>query len=195
MNYPKILVLTVTSAMALMAFVSVSVASATTLEVGGTTKNEAVSIAISLTSETSGYMRYTSGAIFDTCTVSTGEGSTTSPYTGELIAGEESSSSLSSCSRPVTIHEIGEVSVTWRSGSTDGTVFSKGDEFTVRSPLLEYLICTTGEEGTHVGTVTGISEGYALMDINAVVTCTGGTTTVLEATYTVTSPEGLGISS
>ncbi|HET8814290.1 MAG TPA: hypothetical protein VFM51_04970 [Solirubrobacterales bacterium] len=194
MTYSKILGLTAMSAMALMALVSVNTASATTLEVGGTTKNESVSIAISLKSETSGNLKTTAGAIQNTCTESTGEGSTNSPFTGEVVAGGNSSSGLNNCTRAVTVHNPGKVEVEWRSETTDGTVISKEAEVTTGS-ILGTLKCTTGK-GTDVGLLTGVSEGDATMHINAIVDCGFVLpSAILSATYTVTSPEGLGVSS
>jgi hypothetical protein len=69
-------------------------------------------------------------------------------------------------------------------------VTSSGAEVTTGSPF-GTLNCKT-EAGTHLGTLTGVKEGNATMDINAALFC-GGISSKWEATYTVTSPSGLGV--
>jgi hypothetical protein len=115
-------------------------------------------------------------------------------YTGDSLTGPltEGANGLkfSNCTRePVTVHKSGELHITWTSG-TNGTVTSSGAEVTTGSPF-GTINCKTGE-GTHLGTLTGVAAGKATMDINAVLSCSG-ISSKWEATYTVTSPEGLGV--
>jgi hypothetical protein len=206
MKYLKMLGLAAVAAMALMAVVAGS-ASATTLEVGGTAKNESVTITASLKAGTSAILTDTFGFSSNTCTESHVHGSTTSAdiggktfdntYTGDSLTGpltEESNGlSFGKCTRePVTAHKSGELHITWISGTTNGTVTSSGAEVTTGSPF-GTLNCKTGE-GTHLGILTGVAKTteHATMDINAVLSCSG-VSSKWEATYIVTTPTGLGV--
>ncbi|HET8814289.1 MAG TPA: hypothetical protein VFM51_04965 [Solirubrobacterales bacterium] len=193
MRYLKALGLTAVSVMALMALFGANSASATTVEIGGVTKNESIFSKTSLASGTSALLKNTSGAIQNTCTESGGEGTSSSPYTAEVLTGALSTGFVSNCTRAVTTHEGGTLELQWTSG-TNGTVFAEGGEVTTRTPLLGYITCTAGET-SHMGTVTGVSEGNATIHVNAVVNCGAIPSAVVEATYTVTTPEGLGVSS
>jgi hypothetical protein len=193
------------SATAFMAFAST--ASATTLEVGGTAKNESVSISSSLATGTSAILKSTSGSTENTCTTSSVEGSTAKPFTAEVtkqnprgsIGGPISTLSWSNCTRSVTVHSKGDLEVAWTSG-TNGTLYSKNAEVTVGAPIVGYLICVTSAEGTQIGTATGVTKAqeeaeppikHAAIHISANLDC--GISGVWTGTYTVTSPTGLGI--
>ena len=202
MKYLKMLGLAAVAAMALTAFTAGS-ASATTLEVGGVSKNATVTIEASLKSGNSAVLKDTEGFSSNTCTSSIVHGSTTSSttkgvtthnsFTGEELTGpltaEEGGLKFSGCAREVKVHKSGTLHIKWTSG-TNGTVSSSGAEVTTGS-LFGTLNCKTGT-GTHLGTLTGVSAGNATMDINATLSCSG-ISAKWEATYVVTSPAGLGV--
>ena len=190
MKYLKMLGLAAVAAMALTAFTAGS-ASATTLSVEGVAKNSSVSLVSTLKSGTSAVLKDTAGFSSNTCTGSEVKGSTASPYTGATVTGAVSTLSFSNCERTVTVHKGGTLHVAWTSG-TNGTVTSSGAEVTTGSPF-GTLNCKTNE-GTHLGTLTGVKTGNATMDINAALSCSG-ISSKWEATYTVTSPAGLGVES
>jgi hypothetical protein len=165
----------------------------TTLEVGGTAKNESIAIKASLKAGTSSLLSDTSGFFANTCTTSTVEGKTEGSFTGASVVGGVSALSFSSCNRGnPTIHGPGSLSVEWLKGTTNGTVKSSNAIVTVPSAL-GLLTCTTPAAGTDLGTLTGAASGTATVDISTVLAC--GITTKWTATYTVTSPEGLGVTS
>jgi hypothetical protein len=186
MKYVKLLGLAALSAMALMAFAST--ASATTLEVGGSAKNESVSIKSNIATGTSALLEDTSAISQNTCTTSNVEGSSSSPFTATKVTGAVSSLTFSNCDRTVTVHAAGKLYVEWTSG-TNGKVGSEEAEVTSGSPF-GTLTCVTGT-GTHIGTLTGVASGNATMHINAVLDC--GISARWTGTYTVTSPSGLGV--
>jgi hypothetical protein len=191
MKYTKILGLVAAAAMALMAFAST--ASATTLEVNGVKQTGAVSISASLKSGTSALLSDTFGALANTCTVSTVEGST-SVFTGTAVSGPLSALSFSSCNQGnPTVHTKGSVSVENIAGTTNGTVRSIGANVTMPSPFGTLTCVTAASPGTDIGTATGVSSGNATVDVNAVLNC--GITVKLTGTYTDTSPTGLGSTS
>ena len=190
MKYLKMIGLAAVAAMALAAFTA-GTASATTLSVEGVSKNSSVSIVATLKSGTSALLKDTAGISSNTCTGSEVKGATASPFTGATVTGAVSTLSFSSCARAVTVHKGGTLHVTWTSG-TNGTVTSSGAEVTTGSPF-GTLTCVTGA-GTHLGTLTGVKTGNASLAINAALTCSG-ISSKWEATYTVTSPAGLGVES
>ena len=191
MKYLKILGLAAVAAMALTAFAA-STASATTLEVGGVTKNESVTLDASLASGTKAVLARTDGSLANECAASTVQGSTASPFTGATVTGPISSLSFTECTRPVTVHKAGTLHVA-HTGTTDGTVTSSGAEVTVGSPF-GTLNCKTGE-GVHIGTLKGTASGHATMEIGAVLNCGFLVPSATwKGTYVVTSPTGLGVS-
>jgi len=188
MKYLKILGIAAVAAMALMA-VTAGIASATTGEIGGVVQNSSFTITTSLKAGTSAILKDTAGISSNTCTASSGSGTTSSPFTGATLTGVGTTMSMSSCARePVIGDKTGTLHFTWTSG-TNGTVTSSGAEITTSSPF-GTLNCKTGE-GTHLGTFTGVKVGNATMDVNAVISCSG-ISSKFEATYSVTSPSGLG---
>jgi hypothetical protein len=191
MKYLKMLGLAAVAAMALVAFTAGS-ASATTLEVGGSTKNESITIKSSLKTGTSATLRDTFGFSSNTCTSSSVEGATENSFTGASLTGKISSLTFTECeNEPVEVHTGGTLHVSHIANTTNGTVTSSGAEVTTESPF-GTLNCKTGA-GTHLGTLTGVSSGHATMDINATLSCSGISSKWI-ATYTVTSPTGLGVS-
>lgn len=188
----KMLGLAASAAMALTAFAAPA-ASATTLEVGGVAKNSAVAISASLKSGTSSVWATTAtNFIANTCTVSS-MGGTTSVFTGATVSAPLSTLSFSSCTEePVTVDTKGSLTVERIGSTTNGTVRSADTRVTVPSPFGP-LACVTGT-GTDIGTLTGVASGNATIHINAVINCGILLPSALwEATYTVTSPSGLGV--
>lgn len=189
MKHLKRIVGTALLAGALASVLGAGSASATTLEVGGVKQNQSVLIETSLKSGTSAILKDTFGFSSNTCTEGGGTGNTQSPFTGPSVTGIGTSVYFSGCARePILGHKTGTLHVQWTSG-TNGTVTSSGAEITTGSPF-GTLNCKTGE-GTHLGTLTGVAAGHATMDVNATISCSG-VSSKLEATFTITSPTGLG---
>jgi hypothetical protein len=201
MKLTKILGVVAVAALALMAFAGT--ASATTLEVGGVAKNEAITLKSSLKSETSALLADTAGFFANTCTASTVEGTTAKDeegkgdYTGPIVSGPISALTFTSCkTEPVTVDTKGSLSVENIAGTTNGTVRSIGAKVTVPSPFGLLTCVTVASPGTDIGTLTGTGDTtkHATMDINAALNC-GSITAKWTGTYTVTSPTGLGVTS
>jgi hypothetical protein len=178
------------TALAAMALVGASSASATTLETGGTVQNQSVAFTLSLKSGISTPWRNTSGITQNTCTTSTLEGNSSSPFTSTAVTGPVNTLTFSSCNRTVTVHDPGKLEVVHISGTTNGTVYSEETQLTTGSPI-GTLWCVT-EETTHMGTLTGVSSGNATLHVNSTLDC-GLISAKWEGTYTVTSPSGLGV--
>ncbi|HVD40754.1 MAG TPA: hypothetical protein VNC16_07110 [Solirubrobacterales bacterium] len=194
----KTLGLAVLAATSIMAFAASS-ASATTLEIKGVTQTGPVTITASLKSGNSTILKDTSGFSQNTCTSSDMHGITTI-FTGTAVTGPftehggpnpSAGFSLSGCTRTVTIHDPGTFEIVWISGTTNGTVYFENTQVTSGSPI-GTLNCTTGAT-THIGTLTGVSSGHATLHINALINCGIIPSAKWEGTYTVTSPEGLGV--
>jgi hypothetical protein len=187
----KVFGLAAVAAMAFTAFAASS-ASATTLEVGGVTKNSAVSISASLASGTKTVLARTDGTLVNECSQSSLAGSTGSPFTGSTLTAVTSNLQFLICTRLFTVHKAGVVHLQFID-ATRATVSFSQTEWTVSSPF-GTLTCVTGS-GVDVGTLTGVASGSATMDINAVINCGFLVpSATLKGTYTVTSPSGLGVS-
>jgi hypothetical protein len=217
MKYLKILGLAAVAALALTAFAASS-ASATTLEVGGVKQTGAVTIEASLATGTKAVLSRTDGSLANECTESVTHGTTT-VFTGSVVTGPLTGHThqertegrmgltFGNCTRPVTVHDPGTLSIEHKpveivedpdgkkteiATPTNGTVFSENAEVTVSTPF-GTVNCKTGA-GTDIGTLTGVKEGHATMHINAVLNCGFLLPSALwRGTYTVTSPTGLGV--
>jgi hypothetical protein len=196
MRYLKRTMLTTTAILALTGFLGAGQASATTLEVGGTAKNESVSVQVSIKSGTSAVLRDTFGFTANTCKGSNLEGTSMSSFTGTRVRGALSSLTFTGCGHSVTVHNPGQFIVEYTSG-TNGKVYSEYTEVTVYSTLHgTYISCTTGsfETSTPIGTLTGAAIGNATIDINATLDCSPHQSSAKwTGTYTVISPWGLGV--
>jgi hypothetical protein len=180
-------------AIVLISLAGASAASATILEVKGAAKNERVSFSASL--KGSATLSSTSGVFANTCTASQLGGYTVTPYFGPAVSGQVSTLSYGSCTHEnVFVFKMGTLSIR-SNGGTNGTVSSTGAELTVPVTIFGFVAsatCTTNE--TDLGTLTGAASGSATLHVNAILTCGEILPTAkLEATYTVTSPEGLGV--
>lgn len=181
-------------ALTVMGFVAASIASATTLEVKGTKQTGSVTFKTSLKSGTSTLMTDTFGAFFQTCTASVVEGKTNT-FTGTTVSGPISSETFSSCTEePVTVDLPGSLSVENVAGTTNGTVRSINARWTMPSPFGALACVTASSPGTDIGTLTGVASGSATLHLAATLNC-GSITAKWTGTYTVTSPEGLGVTS
>jgi hypothetical protein len=191
MNHGKLLVLVASLVLASTGF-SASAASATTLEVGGTTTNASVSIAASVKSATKLVIKDTAGFVKNECGTSNLAGSTASPFSGSSVTGALSELTFTSCARTVKTAAKGSFEVTYTSG-TNGTVASEGTIVEWGSSI-GTLFCETGTT-TNIGTLFGITSGSANLAINAVMDCGIIPSAKWEGTYIITSPSGLGVSS
>jgi hypothetical protein len=192
MNYLKNLGPASVLAIALVMTAAAGTASATTLEVGGKTKNESVSILASLEPFSSTSFSRTDGSLANTCTSSNFNPETESPFTGTSI---EANLFLSfgQCERPIVVHLAGRFRVSHASGTTNGKLTLEEAKITVGSSF-GTLVCET-YFGTNVGTLTGVSTGNATIDINAVMDCGFLNSSVIwKGTYRVGLPGGLGVS-
>lgn len=192
MKHLKMMATVAMTAMAASAFVGAGSASATTLEVEGMTKNEAVTIVGSL-SQTSVVLGRTDGSLANTCTEFAIEGTAVSPFTATRVAGSGKTLAFGSCTRTVTAHKTGTLIGEHIPGTTNATMVSSGAEVTVGSPF-GTLNCKTNE-GTHLGSLTGTATGHATLHINAVINCGFLVPSALmQANVTVTSPTGVAAS-
>ncbi|HEV2858714.1 MAG TPA: hypothetical protein VGW80_09965 [Solirubrobacterales bacterium] len=198
MKLTKILGVVAAAAMALMAFAST--ASATTLEVGGVKQPGPVTIHATLESGSSAILKDTAGAFANTCTESTVEGHTESPYTAagtNPIGGPITTLTFSKCTEePVVVDLPGRLTVSWIKGTTNGTIRSIGAKVTSPSPFGALTCVTATSPGTDIGTLTGkpLSSEHATIDINAVLNCGFFLPSAKwEGTYTATSPTGLAV--
>lgn len=175
-----------------MALVGATSASATTLEVGGVVQNASVTYSMSLVPDSSSITETTSGSSSHTCTVSQIHGSTSSPFTGTKVTGPVTTMTFENCTRAMTVHNAGKLWFEHITGTTNATVFSEETDVT-KGTVFGTLTCTTGA-GTHIGTLTGAAAGHATLDVKAVLNCGVLVPSMLwTATYTVTSPLGLGV--
>lgn len=193
MKHVKMIATVAMTVLAVFAVVGAGSASATTLEVGGVTKNEVVTIVGSLQKETSLVLSRTDGSLANTCTVFEIEGTAVSPFTGTRVAGLGKTLQFGNCTRPVTAHKTGTLIGEHISGTTNATMTSVDAEVTVGSPF-GTLNCKTGA-GTHLGTLTGTASGHAELHINAIINCGFLVRSAkMQGSVTVTSPTGVGAS-
>lgn len=200
MKHLKMLGLAALSAAALMSIAGAGTASATTFEVGEITQNEALTLTMSMKTGTSWVIRDTFGFAVNTCTGSHLKGKTTTFTTIKTQFGNDHPIGLieeltfSNCDHTVTVHNPGKFYIEWTTG-TNGRVFSEEAEITTYSTIHgTHINCTTGA-GTPIGTITGVASGQATLDLNATVTCGPHLHSARwTGSYTVTSPNGLGVS-
>jgi hypothetical protein len=194
MKQLKLIATVAMTALAALAVVGVASASATTLEVGGVTKNEAVTIVGSLASSTSMVLSRTDGSLANTCTTFEIEGTAVSPFTGTKVSGSGKTLKFGGCTEPVTAHKTGTLIGEHIAGTTNATMYSSEAEVTVKTPFGNTVNCRTGG-GTDIGILTGTATGHATLHINAVVNCGFILPSAkMQANVTVTSPTGVGAS-
>jgi hypothetical protein len=194
MSYLKKLGLASAFALALMAIHGTVVASATTLEVGGVAKNSAVEVRASLKSGTSLLFKDGTGATGTTCTTSEIKAKTEGAFTNTQVNGKVSSFTLANCSHTTKVIKPGRLWVVkLGAGGTDGRVFLSEAEVTFVSTVFGVSCTSVIDPAVEIGPLTGVSSGNATIDVDTTLNmgiCGGGSWT---ATYTVTSPSGLGV--
>lgn len=181
-------VLVVWSAMALLAFAP-GIATATTLEVGGTAKTEQVELTGTLKAGTSMTFKTTAGLFLNRCGSSHLQAATASPFTDTKVTGPLALG-VGLCEEFIA-GTGGSLYIEHISGTTNGTVFWENAEWKI-STVVGQLNCKMGA-GTDIGTLTGVASGHATLDVNAILNCPFLPSVRWEATYTITSPTGLGI--
>lgn len=158
----------------------------TTLEVSGSAKDESLSLEASLKSGSSSVIKSMAGELINTCTGSVMKASTIEPYTAAEVHGNLDAVGWSGCSSVQGALRRGSLSIIHVPGTTNGTVISSELWIAVKGS-----VCKTNR--TPIGTLTGVKEGHATMDVDAVLNCGASPSVKWEGTYTVTSPTGLGV--
>jgi hypothetical protein len=176
-----------TAALAAVACVAAGSASATTLAVTGVAKNSAVSLEASLAAGSSTIVRDTNQTSTETCTQSTMKGATESPFTGATVTATLSSLTFAGCSHKTTVIKPGKLHFAWTSG-TNAVVSSSGMQVTTESTIFGISCTSNTGTGTTIGTLTGVKEGNATLDINAVITKGICGTYNWTGTYVITTP-------
>jgi hypothetical protein len=152
---------------------------------------EGRSVNVSLKSGTTMVVEATGGAPEDTCSSDTVKG-TVGSETGEAASIELSESSWSSCTKPTKTLAVGSLTITHIAGTHNGTVISKGNEWTVEA--VEKISCVYGGE-VDLGTLTGGAE--PVLKTNIVINKKAGSSflcpadSILRAEFVVTSPHAL----
>lgn len=189
MKHLKRLATVAMTVLAAFAVVGVGSASATTMEVGGVTKNESVTIVGSLAAGTTVVLSRTDGSLANTCRGFEIEGKTLSPFTGTTVTGSGTTLVFPECERPITAHKTGILHGEHIADTTNATMTSSGAEVTVGSPF-GTLNCKTNS-GVDIGVLTGTVSGHATLHFNAVFNCGFLVpSATMKATVTVTSPTG-----
>ncbi|HEY3434390.1 MAG TPA: hypothetical protein VGK41_01930 [Solirubrobacterales bacterium] len=173
-------------------------ASATTLEVGGAPATLPLTITASVPPGKLLLLTNTSGSLGtgNMCAQSHAHGTaTTSANEGRVVTGPLSFLTFGECHiEGVTVHKPGKLYLEHITGTTNAEVFSEEAEVTVPTTLGLTVNCKTGT-GATIGTLTGVKTGHATLDVNAVLSCGFVMpTALLNGTYEVTSPTGLGVS-
>jgi putative sterol carrier protein len=179
---------------ALLALIGAGSASATVLCTNSsctTTYASGTTIDYTLKSGTTSILKSTSGELAATCAGSTIKGNTSSE-SGASISSSIESLTWSSCSQTTDTIKKGSLSITWTSGTNNGSVSSSGSEVTA---TVFGISCTYGTgEGTTLGTLTGGET--PVLAISAVVKKTAGSflcpgNTTWTAEYVITEPHAL----
>jgi cysteine sulfinate desulfinase/cysteine desulfurase-like protein len=184
-----------TAAMALMGFGSIDSASATetTYEVGGIAQNQKITFTASASGAQAWVIKDEFTTTIDTCTSSHIHVTTEGPFTATFVNGVFTSLVPASCTHTTTVLKKGKLSVTWLSGTTNGTLTSSEAEITLQSTFFgASAVCKTGA-GTDVGVITGVKSGNATIHTNAKISCGILGSSSWTGTYSVSSPSGLGI--
>lgn len=193
MNQPIRTAMAVLMALVITTLGSASKASATTLEIGGVAQNKSVSLETTFSVGGSFLITDTSTVIANTCTSSALKGSTSSPFSGSVIAGPFTSMSWTNCTEGnPTVDAAGSFIIERIGATTNGTVRWTGTKVTVPSPFGP-LTCTTSN--TDIGTFTGVAStsAHGIIDVSAVIACTVIGTARWTGQYLFTVPTGLGV--
>jgi hypothetical protein len=200
MKHTKMLGLVALAAMAVMAFIGASTASATELYQrtagGNVTLAKGTKIESSLTGGTA-KLTSTGGTLLDTCTGGGVSGSTSSAGSSTTtVTGAISSLTWTGCLEPTNTTVNGELEIHHVTGTTNGTVTGKNSVVKVNTTIFEaeceYTVGAALDLGTLVG--AGAVGGNATLAINTVVPAKNSffcPDAKWEANYKVTAPLGL----
>jgi hypothetical protein len=185
------------AATALTAFVATGSASATTLEVEGKAKNEALGYTLSLETGQSTTFTNTLNEPLMTCNESELNGTTVAnaggTYTGPTVEGSVIRLIFGKCTNLTKVLKNGVLVFTWTK-NTEGTLTWVGGELTINTALFGDVVCKPATGGTVIGTITGVALGKAALDVNTVLNCGFTAPSVRwQGKYVFTSPPGLGI--
>jgi hypothetical protein len=195
MKHFKRLAITALTATALMAMGAATSASATTIEINGVTQNKSVEMTISQKVGTSSLLKDEFGTTTDTCTEIDLTFETESPYTTTLLGAKITKLFLTKCTHTTTVLSAGTFDIHHITGTTNGLIIWTGGEFTVQSTFFgASAVCKSGA-GTTLGTLTGVKEGSATIDLNAKINCGILGSSNWTGTWVITSPAGAGIDS
>lgn len=189
--------LAVLATVLLTSLAGASSASATTMEVKGVKQNREIELVASLKSGSSLAIADTTGELSELFGVTCSQSNVNSrsfgnfPFTATTVSHLISTLVFSSCNEPVIVDRRGKLSFEAISGTTNATVRWTEAEVTLPSAL-GYMTCTTSN--TDIGVLKGVASGKATLEINAAINC-NFFSTKWTATYTITSPEGLGVTS
>jgi hypothetical protein len=196
MKYVKMLGLAAVAAMALMAFVGASTASATVLKSTGVTLGKNAPIEASLKSGDSAALTNTAGEPLDTCTGGVVAGKISNAGgAAATVSGPVESLTWTGCTDPTTTIKGGTLEIHHISGTTDGTVTSSGAEVTVNNSVIGSCIYGTGA-GIDIGRLE-TAGATDVININVVVNeqiplrffCPDHA--IWDAEYVVTTPHAL----
>lgn len=185
----------VAAAAALAMLASAGSASATTLETNGVKKAEPITLEASLTTGTSTVFKDTNGVVLNTCTSSTIEGRDGVTFTAlnaGPISGALGQLAFANCVHEGSaIDKLGNFTVEWINGTTNGTVRLNETELTMPLTILGMVVkvkCTTAN--TDIGTLTGAAAGgISEIDVNAALFCGASQPSARwEGTYVMTVP-------
>jgi len=196
MKHVKMIGLAAMTAMALMAFIGASAASATELYSGATTLGVGTEINASLSGTAS--LTTTEGTVLDTCTGGEVKGKTTTAGgAAATVKGDLSALTWTNCTEPTVTLALGGLEVHHTSGvngTVTSTTSSKGvtSEVTINTTIFGSCVFTIAS-GATIGTLTGTTAAgsQATFDINAVATRKSGlcpASAKWVGTYKVTKP-------
>jgi hypothetical protein len=204
MKFVKIAGLAALAAMALMAFAGAGSASATVLcktaekegcAAGGWDYNKGTVLKASF-EEGTGVTFRVNGETISACVESEYQAETsTTGGEGVAVTGSVGKWTLGICSPNATnVVEMGKFEITWQNGTTNGNVFGTGYKI---SMVIAGAKCAYGPSAEAMGTLTGGAMGT--IDVHTTLNKKEGgilcpATMVMEASYTVTSPEPLYVS-
>jgi hypothetical protein len=191
MKHVKIFGLAAVAAMALMAFIGASTASATALYSGATKLGAGTEIQATLTGTST--LTTTENVVLDTCTGGEVKGTTSNAGgAAETVKGTVATSGLTwtGCTEPTVTLAGGSLEIHHIAGTSNGTLTGSGFEVTISTTVFGSCIFTL-TAGTHLGTLTGSTTSNAVMNINAVAARKSGlcpSTAKWVGTYKVTKP-------
>jgi hypothetical protein len=168
-------------------------ASATTLEVNGVTQNNSLSLLLTEKSGTTEIIKDDGGFSETTCTGTEMEAKTESPYTASAVQAKVSKLAFTGCTHSVAVIKPGRIRIIWTSGTTNASMLWLDFEWAVVSTIFGVKCNVKSESAVAAGTLTGVSSGNAIWDLNMGLNmgvCGNGS---LTGTWAMTKPSGLGV--